>query len=215
MMTDSVKRPAPHNSLSATQASLVCVVFLAKATLVAANESGVVEISRHKATKKLSFEGTEMVPLWLITKRRKIMKQWQPILIVLVLTLSGCATSSEEVADESLGAAEKVCVSVRSINSFDAIDDKHLYIEATGNKHYLFTLHAGCTGLRSAHRIAVKDTFSRVCSNSFGEIVYRDMGRSLESCSIRNVEAVASKDEAGGLVEDRKSEKREKQSESE
>ncbi len=63
------------------------------------------------------------------------------------------------VADESPGATERVCVSVRSINSFDAIDDKHLYIKATGNKHYLFTLYGGCTGLRSAQGIAVKDTF--------------------------------------------------------
>lgn len=105
-------------------------------------------------------------------------------------------------------------MSVRSINSFDAIDDKHLYIKATGNKHYLFTLYGGCTGLRSAHGIAVRDTFSRVCSNSFGEIIYRDMGRGLESCRIRTIEAVSDKDDARGLVEDRKREKREAQSES-
>jgi hypothetical protein len=171
-------------------------------------------MSRARATGKLTFECTVMVPKCPTTKRREIMKRWQPSLIILVLTLGGCATSSEEVADESLGAAERVCVSVRNINSFDAIDDKHLYIKATGNKHYLFTLYGGCTGLRSAHGIAVKDTFGRVCSNSFGEIIYRDMGRRLESCGIRNVEAVASKDDAEGLVEDRKAARREKQSDS-
>jgi hypothetical protein len=128
---------------------------------------------------------------------------------MLVLTLSGCTTSSEEVADDSPGAAEKVCVSVRSISSFDAIDDRHLYIRATGNEHYLFTLHGVCRGLQSAHGIAVKETFSRVCSNGFGEIIFRDMGRGLESCRIRNVEAVANKDDAAGLVEDRKAEKQE------
>ncbi len=145
------------------------------------------------------------------------MKRWQPILIILILTLSGCATSSEEVADESVGAVERVCVSVRSINSFDAIDDRHLYIKATGNKHYLFTLYGGCTGLQSAHGIAVKNTytFSSVCSNSHGEIIYRDMGGALESCRIRNVEAVADKDDAEGLVEERKAEKREKQADEE
>ena len=137
------------------------------------------------------------------------MKRWQPVLIILVLTLSGCATSSEEVADESLGTAERVCVSVRSISSFDAIDDEHIYIKATGNEHYLFTLYGICSGLRSAQGIAVRDTFSRVCSNSYGEIIYRDMGRGLESCRIRNVEAVANKDDAEGLVEKRKAEKRE------
>ena len=140
------------------------------------------------------------------------MKRWQLILVILVLPLGGCATSSEEVADESLVADERVCVSVRSINSFDAIDDEHLYIKATGNKHFLFTLSGRCIGLRSARGIAVKDTFSSVCSNSFGEIVYRDMGRGLETCLIRNVEAVVSKDDAEGLVEDREAQKGEMQS---
>jgi len=137
------------------------------------------------------------------------MKRWQSIPIMLVFTLSGCATSSEEVADESLGAAERVCVSVRRISSFDAIDDGHLYIKAMGNEHYLFTLYGGCFGLQGAQGIAVKDTFSSVCSNSHGAIIYRDMGRGLESCRIRNVEAVANKDDAESLVKDRESEKQE------
>jgi len=90
------------------------------------------------------------------------MKRWQSIPIMLVFTLSGCATSSEEVADESLGAAERVCVSVRRISSFDAIDDGHLYIKAMGNEHYLFTLYSGCLGLRSAKRRSGK---SRLTNN--------------------------------------------------
>ena len=143
------------------------------------------------------------------------MKRWQPFIMVLVLT--GCATTTGDVEDESLGAAERVCVNVRNINSFDAIDDKHLYIKATGNHHYLFTLYGGCHGLRSAHGIAVKDTFTRVCSNSYGEVIFRDMGRGLESCRIRTVESVASKDDAAGLVKDHKEakkEERERQKES-
>jgi hypothetical protein len=123
------------------------------------------------------------------------MKRLQ-LFLVLGLALAGCATAPDEV--------ERVCVSANMINSFDAIDDKHLYIKATGNRHYLFTLYGGCPGLESAHTIAVKDTFSRVCSNSFGEIVYRDMGRRFESCKIRDIETVASKDDAEGLVKDRK-----------
>jgi len=145
---------------------------------------------------------------------REVMKRWQPITVILIMAVSGCAAISEDVADESPGAAERVCVSVRSINSFDAIDDQHIYIKAIGNKHYLFTLFGRCTGLRSAYGIAVKDTFSRVCSDGFGEIVYRDMGRGLESCRIRNVDAVASKEDAEGLVEDREADKRDKQSDS-
>ncbi len=145
--------------------------------------------------------------------RKNVMNRWQVMISILalspVVTLSGCAASTADVEDESLGAAERVCVNVRSINSFDAIDDQHLYIKATSNNHYLFTLYGGCHGLRSAHGIAVKDTFTRVCSNSYGEVIFRDMGRGLESCRIRHVESVASKEDAKGLVEDRKEAKRE------
>ncbi len=104
------------------------------------------------------------------------MKRWQPL--ILVLALSGCAASSGDVANESLGAPEKVCVNVRSITSFDAIDDRHLYIEARGQqKHFLFTMHGTCVRLRSAYTIAVESTLSRVCSNSFGEIIYNEGGQ--------------------------------------
>ena len=140
------------------------------------------------------------------------MKQWQP----LILVLTGCAAPSEEVADESLGAPGKVCVNVRNISSFDAIDDRHIYIKARGQqKHFLFTMRGGCLGLRSAHGIAVKDTLSSVCSNSSGEIIYRDMGRDLQSCRIRTIEAVSGKDDSKRLVEDRKAAKREEQPKSE
>lgn len=133
--------------------------------------------------------------------RRTVMNRWQPLL--LALTLVGCSTSPEQMADEPADADGRICISVRSINSFDAIDDRHVYLKAAGKKHYLFTLWGGCVGLRSAHTIAVKDTFSRVCSDGFGEIAYRDMGR-LQSCRIDTIEPVASKDDAKGLVNDRK-----------
>ena len=145
------------------------------------------------------------------------MKHWQPL--VLILTLAGCATSPEDVDEESAAAAERVCVNVRNITSFDAIDDRHLYVRARGKpEHYLFTMDGTCIGLKGAHTIAVKDTFNRVCSNTFGEVIYRDFGRDLNSCRIRNVEAVASKQDAAGLVKDRreaKREEREKKKESE
>ena len=136
------------------------------------------------------------------------MKHWQPL--ILILTLAGCATSTGDVEDDSAAAAERVCVNVRNISAFDAIDDRHLYVRARGQQeHYLFTMDRTCIGLRSAHAIAVKDTFNRVCSNTFGEVIYRDLGRGLDSCGIRNVEVVASKEDAAGLVKDRQEERRE------
>lgn len=114
------------------------------------------------------------------------------------------------MADESPGAADRVCVNVRNINSFDAIDDRYLYVRALGQqKQFLFTMAGGCFGLRSAHTIAVKDILNRVCSNSFGEVVYREAGRELASCRINTIEAVATKDDAVDLVANRKAAKKE------
>ncbi len=131
------------------------------------------------------------------------MKQWQPLILVLALSATGAFADAAEDEAEEEEAIERVCVNKRNINSFDAIDDEHVYIKATGNNHYLFTMQRRCFGLRSAQGIGIKDTMSRVCSDGFGEIVYRDMGR-VQSCRIDTIESVASKEDAKGLVEDRK-----------
>ncbi len=144
-----------------------------------------------------------------IHKRGNMMKRWQ--LLILILALSATSSFADEAEDESdeEEIVERVCVNKRSINSFDPIDDQHVYIKATGNNHYLFTMQRRCFGLRSAYGIAVKDTMSRVCSKGFGEIVYLGRGQRLESCRIDTIEAVAGKDDARGLVEDRKAAKQE------
>lgn len=137
------------------------------------------------------------------------MKLWH--LLILFLCLSATSTFAEEAVEESVEeeAVERVCVNKRNINSFDSIDDQHLYIKATGNRHYLFTMWARCYGLRNAHGIGIKDTMSRVCSGGFGEVVYRDMSRRFQTCKIDTIEAVSSKEDAKGLVEDRKRAKEE------
>ena len=140
------------------------------------------------------------------------MKRWQAMLFVPILALSGCAASSDKIADMPLARADVVCVNVRNINSFDVIDEEHLYVKVQGEpRHLLFTMDATCFGLNDAQAIAVKDRYARVCSDTFGDVVYRDLARGLESCRILNIEAVASKDDAKQLVEDRKAEKRVRQ----
>jgi hypothetical protein len=60
----------------------------------------------------------------------------------------------------------------------------------------------GCFGLEGALGIAISSPMSRICSTSDAEIRYRGIGR-LETCRIRTVEAVASKEAAEALVEQR------------
>jgi len=131
------------------------------------------------------------------------MNRWQ--LLILILTMSIGSAFAEEGDDEAEEeeAVQKVCVNKRSINSFDAIDDEHVFIKAGVNDYYLFTMQRRCFGMRNAMGIGIKDTMSRVCSDGFGEIVYRDMGR-IESCRIDTIESVPSKEDAEGLVKDRK-----------
>ena len=138
-----------------------------------------------------------------------MMKRWQLLILILALTATGVFAEEAKDEAEEEEAIERVCVNRRSINSFDPIDDQHVYIKATGNNHYLFTMQGRCFGLRDAYGIAVKDTMSRVCSKGFGEIVYRGRGQRLESCRIDTIEAVSGKDDARGLVEDRTAAKQE------
>ena len=131
------------------------------------------------------------------------MNLWHLLILALAMgaTNAFADDADEEAAEEDV--TERACVNKRSINSFDAIDDEHVYIKASSNKHFLFTTQRRCSGLRHANGIGIKDTMSQVCSKGFGEIVYRDMGR-MQSCRIDTIEPVASKEDAKGLVEDRK-----------
>lgn len=110
------------------------------------------------------------------------------ILMLVCPLASAQDEQAEDTAEEEPDAS--VCVNTRNIDGFDALTDEHIFISARRNENYLFTMRRRCTGLRSARGIAVKDTMNRVCSNGFGEVVYRDLGRRLESCMIDTIERV-------------------------
>lgn len=117
--------------------------------------------------------------------------------------------AAAEAADESQ-AEERVCFNRRQVNSFDGLSDKHVYIREGTSNYYLLTMRNRCTGLRDANGIAIKDTMSRICPNSFSEIMFRDMGR-VQRCRIGDIERVENKDEAKALVAERENhEKHEK-----
>jgi hypothetical protein len=98
---------------------------------------------------------------------------------------------------------EDACFYVRDIDDFDALGDEFVFVEGRGDENYLLTMWAGCFGLEGAVGIAVSSPMIRVCSTSGAEIRYRGLGR-LETCRIRVVESVASKEAAEALVEERK-----------
>jgi hypothetical protein len=114
------------------------------------------------------------------------------------------ANAEKEVdAADAPPEVEDACFYVRDIDDFDALGDEFVFVEGRGDENYLLTMWAGCFGLEGAVGIAVSSPMSRVCSTSGAEIRYRGLGR-LETCRIRVVESVASKEAAEALVEERK-----------
>ena len=126
-------------------------------------------------------------------------------ILLLICPLANAQDEEATNADEEESDAI-VCIYSRNIDGFDALTDEHVFISARRDENYLFTMRRRCTGLRSAMGIAIKGTTSRVCADGFGEIVYRDMGRRLESCRIDNIERVESKDAAKELIKQREEE---------
>ena len=126
--------------------------------------------------------------------------QLSKVLGVTFFMVAAFAIAQDEAENGAEAKSEKVCVNSRTLNSFDALSDQHVFVEATGKNYYLFTMRNRCRNLDKAFGIAVSDTTSRVCSDSFGEIIYRDMGRRFESCRIGTIEPVSSKDEAREII---------------
>lgn len=127
------------------------------------------------------------------------------LLLALVGQLAFAQDESKE-AEETEKSEERVCINIRTIRTFDALTDEYVYVKEGSSKHFLLTMRGRCHSLRNAQGIAIKDATSRVCSDGFGEIVYRDrMGsvRRIETCLIDTIERVESKEDAREIVEAR------------
>ncbi|MCH8072535.1 MAG: hypothetical protein IIA09_11340 [Proteobacteria bacterium] len=121
------------------------------------------------------------------------------VISVIAVVTSGCA--STETASEA--SANRTCFNIREITSWSSIDNKHLYIEGIrSDSKYLFTMFSSCYGIEFSQVIALSNPMSRLCSNDFGRVTYRDGSRRM-SCNIDNIEQVASKADAEGIVEAR------------
>ena len=116
----------------------------------------------------------------------------------VLLVLSGCA--SQTSTDSALAGEDKICVSVRSLNSFSALSDREIFVTAGVNNHFLFSVMGICHGLRSANAIGIADGTGRICGDGFGSIIFRDTFRSPQSCRVRYIEHVNDRDEAKQLV---------------
>ena len=101
-------------------------------------------------------------------------------------------------------SAEPGCFSVRRVRKFSPLSNRALYIDGGGSNHVLLTRDRNCFSLRSAEDIAIDNHTDRVCSRSQARGTYRGVGRSLESCRIRTVEAVENRAAARTIAEARR-----------
>ena len=106
-------------------------------------------------------------------------------------------------ADQAPPVAEDACFMTREIRGFDAISDQFILVEGRRDEYFLLTMFAGCFGLDNAFGISIRSNLSRVCSNSAAKIAYRGPGGRRETCSIRGVESVDSKEAAEQIVAQR------------
>lgn len=129
----------------------------------------------------------------------------------LSLALMGSPSIADEQKDaDAKETTSKVCVNTRTIRSFDGLSDEYLFVQEGSKSYYLMAMRNRCHGLRNANGIAIKNTSSRICSNEFGEITFRDRGgMGLQTCRIGKIEVVDSKDEAKALIEKKKQAKSE------
>ncbi len=119
---------------------------------------------------------------------------------------NAAASEAEEVEIDPNAppSAEPGCFSVRRIRNFSPLSDEALYVDGGGGNHFLLTMDRSCFGLRNAQGIAIDNPMDRVCSNSQARVTYRGVGRSLESCRIRTVEAVEDRAAARTIAEARR-----------
>jgi hypothetical protein len=99
--------------------------------------------------------------------------------------------------------SEEACFFVRNIRSFSSFDDRHIYLEGRRSEHFLLTMYPGCIGLSGAIDIALSNELNRVCSIDSATVTYRALGQ-LQTCNVRQVEAVEDRDAAKALAEFRK-----------
>lgn len=93
----------------------------------------------------------------------------------------------------------EVCVDTNAVRSFEALDDRHVYLRASRGEHFLLTMLHSCFGLRDTIEIGI---FGRVCTNTLSSVVYRSFGRR-ERCTIGRVDSVEGKELAVALIERR------------
>lgn len=130
------------------------------------------------------------------------------VLAMAGLLLCGCVSTTP--AERELAAdAEQTCLFVPNISGFSPLSEREVLVTVGVSDHYLFTVLGICTGLRSATTLAVVERTSRICNDGFGRIWFQEPGLGRQVCQVRDIERVASREEAREIVAARQQARRE------
>ena len=81
------------------------------------------------------------------------------LLVTLVLALGHAFADEHEKAEpakaEKAQAEERVCFNRRTVDTFEGLSDKHVFIEERGKDYYLLTMRNRCSGLEDARGIGI------------------------------------------------------------
>ncbi len=124
-------------------------------------------------------------------------------LIIAAVLLVGCASSQPKAQDSDTG---RTCVRVRQINSYSALDDRHVYVNVTGKDDYMLTVDFGCPGLTFARGIAISEQSSQVCGDGSGLLTFNQPGAGARRCRIITIDKVENQTEAKALIASRTAE---------
>lgn len=92
------------------------------------------------------------------------------------------------------------CVSLRNINGYSVIDDRHVVLNSGASRHYLITTRTRCSGLSFGAQIATSfGDNARICPPVAEYIIPSDGWR----CAIDTIEEVESQEQAEALVAER------------
>lgn len=92
------------------------------------------------------------------------------------------------------------CVYTRDINTISALDDRHVWVKASANRSYLFTVDKTCQDLAIARKISFFEATVRVCGDGNSLITFTNPTRDLIRCRVERVQTVRDKDAAKALI---------------
>lgn len=117
------------------------------------------------------------------------------VLALPVILIGVCAAAQTDKPKP-----KKDCVVKREINVMSPLDDKHVYVKARSDNHYLFTMDAPCPGLSLARKLAISDASTRVCEGGTSLLSFEEPSVGAMRCRIDTITPVASKMAAQELI---------------